>query len=346
MGENAAMSGMGGPVDVFYLWLYEGDSDPSCGWRYTNGHRANILGAPSGLGVGNHESFWTQDFGGPEAEHGKVVVGAHYPESGTVAFRAHWYDAGGAAPKQALVNVNGTCHAMTKERGVTGGNATYILDNQPIPACTHYYFFFKDSADALHTYPEDGSYGIGCGADWDQTRPATGPGCSCTAQCTGKQCGPDGCGGSCGECDGGATCDQQGQCIAPPDAGHPDTGPADTGPVDSGHADAGQPDAGVVTDAGQPADTGATADTGGQTDAGPRQDAGESKDGGAGKDTGHADTGSGHDTGVPNDAGPTKDGGAKADAGAAGDGPAGDGGEGSPPAQETLTGCSCSTVTM
>ena len=29
--------------------------------------------------------------------------------------------------------------------------------------------------------------------------------------CTGKQCGPDGCGGSCGTCDG--TCTATGQCM-------------------------------------------------------------------------------------------------------------------------------------
>ncbi|MEC8025906.1 MAG: hypothetical protein VX223_18385 [Myxococcota bacterium] len=37
---------------------------------------------------------------------------------------------------------------------------------------------------------------------------------ACTANCAGKQCGPDGCGGQCGICDPGTTC-AQGVCIDP-----------------------------------------------------------------------------------------------------------------------------------
>jgi subtilase family serine protease len=36
----------------------------------------------------------------------------------------------------------------------------------------------------------------------------------CTPQCTGKQCGPDGCGGVCGTCASGDTCNSTGQCVA------------------------------------------------------------------------------------------------------------------------------------
>lgn len=37
-------------------------------------------------------------------------------------------------------------------------------------------------------------------------------GTTCTPQCNGKQCGPNGCGGQCGGCDTGETC-QGGQCV-------------------------------------------------------------------------------------------------------------------------------------
>jgi hypothetical protein len=37
---------------------------------------------------------------------------------------------------------------------------------------------------------------------------------SCTPQCTGKQCGSDGCSGSCGNCPTGQSCDANGQCQA------------------------------------------------------------------------------------------------------------------------------------
>ncbi len=36
--------------------------------------------------------------------------------------------------------------------------------------------------------------------------------CECTPNCQGKECGPDGCGGSCGSCDIGCFCSAGGQC--------------------------------------------------------------------------------------------------------------------------------------
>jgi hypothetical protein len=40
--------------------------------------------------------------------------------------------------------------------------------------------------------------------------------CVCQPQCTGRSCGDDGCGGSCGDCDGGLNC-LGGVCICTPD---------------------------------------------------------------------------------------------------------------------------------
>lgn len=37
--------------------------------------------------------------------------------------------------------------------------------------------------------------------------------CSCVLACVGKQCGSDGCGGTCGECDAGETCDATFACV-------------------------------------------------------------------------------------------------------------------------------------
>jgi hypothetical protein len=36
----------------------------------------------------------------------------------------------------------------------------------------------------------------------------------CTTVCTGKQCGPDGCGGTCGSCNSDLSCTAEGQCVA------------------------------------------------------------------------------------------------------------------------------------
>jgi hypothetical protein len=38
--------------------------------------------------------------------------------------------------------------------------------------------------------------------------------CACVPQCSGKQCGPDGCGGTCGGCGANQTCNGSGQCVA------------------------------------------------------------------------------------------------------------------------------------
>ncbi|TNF29909.1 MAG: hypothetical protein EP329_14660 [Deltaproteobacteria bacterium] len=43
---------------------------------------------------------------------------------------------------------------------------------------------------------------------------------SCEPACDGKSCGADGCGGSCGGCDGGAVCDADGACVCVPEVAY------------------------------------------------------------------------------------------------------------------------------
>jgi hypothetical protein len=50
--------------------------------------------------------------------------------------------------------------------------------------------------------------------DAGKTAPKTDPGC--LKECSGKQCGDDGCGGSCGACAAGETC-KSGKCACEPD---------------------------------------------------------------------------------------------------------------------------------
>ncbi|MBI5479395.1 MAG: hypothetical protein HY906_11090, partial [Deltaproteobacteria bacterium] len=202
-GECVASGGPGDPLGEYYMWVCEAFNQDVCAYvpgPPTNGHRWNILmGGGPAVGPGCAGNYCTLDFGGPAAAANKIIVAVHYPESGsTVALRAHWYDPAGA-PNQAMVNVDGACQAMTKERGVDDNNATYLFDNLAVGSgCAHYYFVFKDQADTFVTYPESGSYGVNCGADYDQaTRPSMDASCSCTPACGGKPCGPDGCGGNC-----------------------------------------------------------------------------------------------------------------------------------------------------
>ncbi|MFH1529378.1 MAG: hypothetical protein ABIK09_01445 [Pseudomonadota bacterium] len=51
--------------------------------------------------------------------------------------------------------------------------------------------------------------GGACQDEWNDCQ-------SCTPECEGLQCGPDGCGGSCGSCPGGYACDQHGYCLCAP----------------------------------------------------------------------------------------------------------------------------------
>jgi hypothetical protein len=208
--ENMA-AGLADPVSTFYLWLCEADADPTCGWRVSNGHRANILGDSGSIGVGRAVSSatFTQDFGYGGAPTG-VVSGVHYPQTGaTLAFRATWYSTAG--PTTAMVNIDGACTAIALERGSTT-NGTYLATVSGLGgACMRYYFQFTDGA-GNHFYPTTGAFGINCTTDWSAARPGL---CgACTADCTGRSCGSDGCGGSCGTClDATMVCGAGGQCL-------------------------------------------------------------------------------------------------------------------------------------
>jgi hypothetical protein len=157
-GENAAM-GYGDPHSVFYAWLWEGDSDASCGWRYSNGHRANILGDSGTLGVGESSNFFVQDFGyGSPA--GSLISGSHEPQGGggQTEFRANWYDSRGG-PGTAWVSVDGDCTALTLERGQPQ-HGTW-LGTAAVSGCHRYAFLFTDSTGGVVRLPEVGTYGVG-----------------------------------------------------------------------------------------------------------------------------------------------------------------------------------------
>jgi hypothetical protein len=57
----------------------------------------------------------------------------------------------------------------------------------------------------------------------------------CTPACSGMMCGDDGCGGTCGMCAAGQSCDAGGQCVAGGSCAHPvcQTGAALGGSCDS-----------------------------------------------------------------------------------------------------------------
>ncbi len=205
------------PNGAFYQWLYEPFSSSACGYHQgppTNGHRYNILMSGPAVGYGLGSGASVGDFGASGAP-GKLVSGSHYPRAAaSVDAWASWYASAG--PKSALVNVDGECTPMTLGRGAVTNGAYHAALTGVGSGCHRYFFLFHDASDAIVTYPTTGSLGIGpagtC-ADWDTTRPTTGASCACTAQCSGKQCGDDGCGGSCGNCRANETC-QANACVA------------------------------------------------------------------------------------------------------------------------------------
>jgi MYXO-CTERM domain-containing protein len=219
-GEIIASGGT--PSSAFYMWLYEVASDPTCQFTMQNGHRWLILTASSGVGFGV-DGRHVGDFGAPDSGwvH-PIASGSHWPrQATTVELWANWYDTG--APLEALVNVEGTCHPMTLERG-TADNGAYRADVSGVGSgCHRYYFVFTDGSNNQVSFPTTGSLGIGPAGtcdDWNTDRPPLGTGCSCTPSCGTNVCGDNGCGGSCGSCGANEEC-QAGQCVptAGPDAG-------------------------------------------------------------------------------------------------------------------------------
>lgn len=234
------------PDSAFYQWLFEGYSSTSCGYTSENGHRWNILENGSSIGFGLGSGVSVGDFGAGDLPT-KIPSGAHYPrQASTVEAWANWYDAAG--PMSALVNVDGECTSMSLQRGsVTNG--AYKADLSGVGSgCHRYFFVFKDSSGTIVTYPTTGSLGIGpagsC-ADWDSTRPTTGASCNCTPQCSGKTCGDDGCGGSCGNCANGESCESN-ACVSGGSGGNNNNG--DAGPDANPNATGGCCDAGAGGD--------------------------------------------------------------------------------------------------
>jgi hypothetical protein len=220
------------PNSSFYLWLYENSTSTTCAFSSANGHRWLILTSGSGAVGYGVDGYSTGDFGSGSTPY-KIPSGSHYPRSGAnVELWANWYDT--AAPTTASVNINGTCYAMTRQRG-TATNGAWSYTATGLTGCNRYYFSFKDSTGATIDYPSTGSLGIGdttC-ADFATTKPAA---CgSVVVPDTGVDTAP------------------------PPDTAMPDTAVADTfvPPADTSVA----MDTTVAIDTSTPVDTAPAVDT-------------------------------------------------------------------------------------
>jgi hypothetical protein len=159
------------PDYAFYLWLYEPTANPVCTFTQENGHRWLILTSSGAVGMGSSSSS-VGDFGtGPSA--GVVASGAHHPRTGTsVELWASFHD--GAAPLDAVVNLDGTCLPMALARG-SGTNGAWTATASGLPAsCVRYVFEFQRSNGDAVAFPASGSYGIPNASpcpDWSASQP-------------------------------------------------------------------------------------------------------------------------------------------------------------------------------
>jgi len=211
------IAGSTDPNGAFYQWLFESFptalSGGSCAYvpgPPTNGHRWNILKSQGAVGVGVALGGGNAvgDFTGRGAA-AKIQSGSHYPRSGaSVEVWVNFADS--APPQRALVNVDGTCTALTRGRGTDTNGAWTAKLTALSPSCHRYYFAIKDATGADVLYPTTGSLGIGpagsC-ADWDMSRPA--PGTNCDGLPPGQDAGTSSDGGAIGG-DGGGTSNSDG----------------------------------------------------------------------------------------------------------------------------------------
>lgn len=101
-------------------------------------------------------------------------------------------------------DINGDCTHPVKEDGETCGSEATCISGQ----CVSCFMLTCD----MFGY-ECGSFGNGCGGTMNCGTCETGENCDsgycveCVPDCSGKDCGGDGCGGSCGTCESGYYCE-------------------------------------------------------------------------------------------------------------------------------------------
>jgi hypothetical protein len=96
------------------------------------------------------------------------------------------------------------------------------------------YSGFIDASTAIGEFNIGGALGVGLAKTFLPGKPT---GAAPTVMlCAGRECGDDGCGGSCGSCSGGAVCDANGQCGAPGSDAGSSGGSSSTNANDAGNS--------------------------------------------------------------------------------------------------------------
>ena len=233
--ENLA-SALANPYDTFMLWLYEDGKQSGCEQNSNNGHRFNILGASTRIGVGyalakqgNAFGVATQDFSRSRpSETPALTAGAAYSDNKDLWFKTHYYSK--TAASKVTVTLEGAQTELNKTRG-TDTNGVYGSKDIAKPAkCAKYYFEATDTAGTTTRFPTTGYLLYQCESSWQSEQSTTDPECkddSCQDNPGGDTPeNPECKDGSCQEPPGGDTPEnpecQDGNCQEPPGGDTPE----------------------------------------------------------------------------------------------------------------------------
>ncbi len=108
--------------------------------------------------------------------------------------------------KKLVLSVGGLIVALVMVAGC-GDDSTGDCTPNDHTSCMQDVTYWMDSCGSQGTVAEI----CDCGCNVDFT--GCDQNCSCTVDCSGRDCGDDGCGGSCGTCTTGEVCTTAGQCI-------------------------------------------------------------------------------------------------------------------------------------
>jgi hypothetical protein len=145
----------------------------------SDGHRSILTGGDKdtiGLGYARGSGCWPTYHFGDTANQGivtpvlpsgvaKLVTGTSFD------FYVSYHDPAPtpAPPTSIYAVIDGACHAMTEEIGVSAANLTYKFSLAVGGGCHEYWFLARDSRNARSTWPEQGSWGVGSCSSYNAT---------------------------------------------------------------------------------------------------------------------------------------------------------------------------------
>lgn len=138
--------------------------------RILTGANIDVIGLGFAAGTGCWPSYYFGDTGRRTVTLPTLVAGVHHPEHGgaTTSFYVNYHDSVGVAASVTLV-LDGQCHAMDKELGVSSVNLSYKATVAVSDGCHQYWFKATNSQGMTARWPAEGAYGVGTCTDYVAT---------------------------------------------------------------------------------------------------------------------------------------------------------------------------------